>query len=65
MVSTSVNIKLFDFQEQAVINLIDFTTGSHKQTVIDIRVRLIMNILVILLSPTPEVAMCVCCTGRT
>lgn len=34
MVSTSVNIKLFDFQEQAVINLIDFTTGSHKQTVI-------------------------------
>ncbi len=34
MVSTSVNIKLFDFQEQAVINLIDLTTGNHKQTVI-------------------------------
>ena len=33
MVSTSVNIKLFDFQEKAVINLIDFTTGNHKQTI--------------------------------
>ena len=29
MVSTSVNIKLFDFQEKAVINLIDLTTESH------------------------------------
>lgn len=34
MVSTAVNIKLFDFQEQAVINLIGLTTGNHKQAVI-------------------------------
>ena len=33
MVSGSVNIQLFDFQEQAVISLIDLTTGNHKQTV--------------------------------
>lgn len=33
MVSTSVNIKMFDFQEKAVINLIDLTTGAHKQTI--------------------------------
>jgi len=34
MVSAPVNIKLFDFQEKAVINLIDLSIGSHKQTVI-------------------------------
>jgi type III restriction enzyme len=34
MVSTSINIKLFDFQEEAVIYLVDLTTGNHKQTVI-------------------------------
>lgn len=34
MVSSAINIKLFDFQEQAVINLIGLTTGKHKQTVI-------------------------------
>ena len=34
MVSSSVNIKLFDFQEQAVIRLIDLTIGIHKQTVL-------------------------------
>ena len=27
------NIKLFDFQEKAVINLIDLSIGSHKQTI--------------------------------
>lgn len=33
MVGGNVNINLFDFQEQAVINLIDLTTGDHKQVV--------------------------------
>ena len=33
MVSAPVNIKLFDFQEKAVINLIDLSIGSHKQTI--------------------------------
>lgn len=34
MVSTSVNIKMFDFQEQAVIKLIDLTIGTQKQTIL-------------------------------
>lgn len=34
MVSTSVNIKMFDFQEKAVIDLIDYTIGNHKQTIL-------------------------------
>jgi len=34
MVGGNVNINLFDFQEKAVIGLIDLTTGDHKQTVI-------------------------------
>lgn len=33
MVGGNVNIDLFDFQEKAVINLIDLTTGNHKQVV--------------------------------
>ncbi|MBR1925897.1 MAG: DEAD/DEAH box helicase family protein [Clostridia bacterium] len=33
MVGGNVNIDLFDFQEKAVINLIDLTTGDHKQVV--------------------------------
>lgn len=33
MVSGNVNIKLFDFQEDAVIKLIELTTGNHKPTV--------------------------------
>ena len=34
MVSTSINLKMFDFQEQAVVKLIDLTTGVHKQTIL-------------------------------
>ena len=34
MVSTATNFKLFDFQEKAVLNLINLTCGTHKQTVI-------------------------------
>ena len=33
MVGGNVNIELFDFQEKAVINLIDLTTGNHKQVI--------------------------------
>lgn len=33
MVGGNVNIDLFDFQEEAVLNLIDLTTGNHKQVV--------------------------------
>ena len=33
MVSSAVNINMFDFQEEAVLNLIDLTTGAHKQTI--------------------------------
>ena len=33
MVGGNVNINLFDFQEEAVLNLIDLTTGNHKQVV--------------------------------
>lgn len=33
MVGGNVNIDLFDFQENAVINLLDLTTGDHKQVV--------------------------------
>ena len=33
MVGGNVNISLFDFQEKAVLSLIDLTTGAHKQTI--------------------------------
>lgn len=33
MVGGNVNINLFNFQEEAVLNLIDLTTGNHKQVV--------------------------------
>lgn len=33
MVGGNVNIELFDFQEKAVLNLIDLTTDGHKQVV--------------------------------
>ena len=33
MVGGNVNITLFDFQEKAVLSLIDLTTGVHKQTI--------------------------------
>lgn len=33
MVGGNVNVELFDFQEKAVISLIDLTTGNHKQVI--------------------------------
>lgn len=33
MVGGNVNITPFDFQEKAVLSLIDLTTGAHKQTI--------------------------------
>lgn len=33
MVGGNVNVELFNFQENAVINLIDLTTGNHKQVI--------------------------------
>lgn len=33
MVGGNVNIQLFDFQEKAVLSLIDLSTGNHKQTI--------------------------------
>lgn len=33
MVGGNVNIELFEFQEKAVINLLDLTIGNHKQVV--------------------------------
>lgn len=33
MVSAATTIKLFDFQEDAILKLLDLSTGNHKQTI--------------------------------